>query len=142
MQPIPGTVHWDGSGSRGGRQLLPPSRCARVNSGGPTRYISDSFFLQLSEVVLNNFFTLHQVKETRDWINFDNQGSIWANKRRQMKRANMIKLQTANSNMQTFLMLLAYCFIAIFSAVLSKPKKDLISRLADCSKQVQSSFSG
>lgn len=42
----------------------------------------------------------------------------------------------------TFLMLLVYCFIAIFSTVLSKPKKDLISKLADCSKQVQSSFSG
>lgn len=44
--------------------------------------------------------------------------------------------------MQTFLMLLAYCFIASFSAVLSKPKKDLMSRLAVCSKHVQSSFSG
>ena len=42
----------------------------------------------------------------------------------------------------TFFMLLVYCFIAIFSTVLSKPKKDLISKLADCSKQVQSSFSG
>lgn len=39
-------------------------------------------------------------------------------------------------------MLAAYCFIAIFSAELSKPKKDLISRLAVCSKHVQSSFSG
>lgn len=39
-------------------------------------------------------------------------------------------------------MLLAYCFIAIFSAVVSKPKKDFISRLAVCSKHVQSSFSG
>lgn len=43
---------------------------------------------------------------------------------------------------RTFLMLLAYCFIAIFSTVLSKPKKDLMSRLALCSKQVHSSFSG
>lgn len=42
----------------------------------------------------------------------------------------------------TFLILLVYCFMAIFSTVLSKPKKDFISRLADCSKQVQSSLSG
>lgn len=42
----------------------------------------------------------------------------------------------------TFLMLAAYCFMAIFSAVLSNPKNDLMSILADCSKQVQSSFSG
>ena len=42
----------------------------------------------------------------------------------------------------TFLILLAYCFIAIFSTVLSKPKNDLMSRLAVCSKHVQSSFSG
>lgn len=42
----------------------------------------------------------------------------------------------------TFLILLAYCFMAIFSTVLSKPKKDLMSRLAVCSKHVQSSFSG
>lgn len=47
-----------------------------------------------------------------------------------------------NQHTNTFLMLLAYCFIAIFSTVLSKPKKDLMSRLADCSKHVQSSFSG
>lgn len=46
------------------------------------------------------------------------------------------------SIMVTFLMLLAYCFMAIFSTVLSKPKKDLMSKLADCSKHVQSSFSG
>lgn len=39
-------------------------------------------------------------------------------------------------------MLAAYCFMAIFSAVLSNPKNDLMSILADCSKQVQSSFSG
>lgn len=45
-------------------------------------------------------------------------------------------------NAHTFLILLAYCFIAIFSTVLSKPKKDLMSRLAVCSKHVQSSFSG
>lgn len=51
-------------------------------------------------------------------------------------------LFTKSQETLTFLMLLVYCFIAIFSTVLSKPKKDLISKLADCSKQVQSSFSG
>lgn len=45
-------------------------------------------------------------------------------------------------NTHTFLILLAYCFMAIFSTVLSKPKKDLMSRLAVCSKHVHSSFSG
>jgi len=42
----------------------------------------------------------------------------------------------------TRLMLDVYCFMAIFSTVLSKPKKDLMSRDADCSKHVHSSFSG
>ncbi len=42
----------------------------------------------------------------------------------------------------TFLMFAVYCFIAIFSTVLSKPKKDLISRLASCSKQVHAGLSG
>lgn len=48
----------------------------------------------------------------------------------------------SSSHTHTFLILLAYCFMAIFSTVLSKPKNDLMSRLADCSKHVQSSFSG
>lgn len=42
----------------------------------------------------------------------------------------------------TFLTLAVYCFMAIFSKALSKPKKDRMSSEADCSKQVQSSFSG
>lgn len=42
----------------------------------------------------------------------------------------------------TRLMFEVYCFMAIFSTVLSKPKNDLMSRDADCSKQVHSSFSG
>ena len=50
----------------------------------------------------------------------------------------LICLQTK----RTFLMLLAYCFIAIFSEEFSKPKNDLMSRLAVCSKHVHSSFSG
>ena len=49
---------------------------------------------------------------------------------------------SSHTHTHTFLMLVAYCFMAIFSTVLSKPKKDLMSRLADCSKHVQSSFSG
>ena len=43
---------------------------------------------------------------------------------------------------QTFLILAVYCLIAIFSTVLSKPKNDLISRLASCSKHVQCGLSG
>ncbi len=42
----------------------------------------------------------------------------------------------------TFLMLAVYCFMAIFSTVLSKPKNDLMSRLASCSKHVHCGFSG
>lgn len=39
-------------------------------------------------------------------------------------------------------MLSPYCFIASFSMLLSKPKKNLMSTLAFCSKHVQSEFSG
>lgn len=42
----------------------------------------------------------------------------------------------------TLLTLAVYCFMAIFSKALSKPKKDRMSSEADCSKHVQSSFSG
>ena len=42
----------------------------------------------------------------------------------------------------TLLTLAVYCLMAIFSKALSKPKKDRISSEADCSKHVQSSFSG
>ena len=49
---------------------------------------------------------------------------------------------TAGSVSLTLLTLAVYCFMAIFSNVLSKPKKERTSREADCSKQVQSSFSG
>jgi len=42
----------------------------------------------------------------------------------------------------TFLMLAAYCFMAIFSTLDSKPKNDFISIVADCSKQVQFGLSG
>lgn len=35
-----------------------------------------------------------------------------------------------------------YCFIPSFSIECSKPKKFLMSKVADCSKQVQSGFSG
>lgn len=42
----------------------------------------------------------------------------------------------------TFEMFWEYCFMAIFSTVLSNPKKDLMSRVAVCSKHVQSLFSG
>lgn len=39
-------------------------------------------------------------------------------------------------------MLSPYCFIASFSMLLSKPKKNFMSTLAFCSKHVQSEFSG
>jgi hypothetical protein len=42
----------------------------------------------------------------------------------------------------TFLMFCKYNLIASLSTVASKPKKDLILRLASCSKQVHSGFSG
>ena len=42
----------------------------------------------------------------------------------------------------TLLTLAVYCLMAIFSKALSKPKKDRMSSEADCSKHVQSSFSG
>ena len=42
----------------------------------------------------------------------------------------------------TFFILAAYCFMATFSTEDSKPKNDLISIVADCSKHVQSGLSG
>lgn len=52
-----------------------------------------------------------------------------------------LKLSTAKMHF-TFLIFAAYCFMAIFSTMFSKLKKDFISRLALCSKHVQSEFSG
>lgn len=63
-KPIHGTLHWDGSGSRGGGKPKPGAASARDNRGGPTRYIRHAFLLQLSEVVFNYFFTLRHRKRT------------------------------------------------------------------------------
>lgn len=59
VRSILSTLHWDGSGTGRGRQLRSP--VARDNTGSPARYVCNSLLLELSEVVLNNFFTLQGV---------------------------------------------------------------------------------
>lgn len=55
-----------GGGRRRRRQLSSP--VARDDRGSPARYVCDSFLLQLSEVVLDNFFALRGERgESRDF---------------------------------------------------------------------------
>lgn len=61
------TLHWDRSGG-GRRRQHPRSPVARDDRGSPARYVCYSFLLQLSEVVLNNFFALQEGEGLRgDW---------------------------------------------------------------------------
>lgn len=123
----------------GGRRRQPRSPVARDDRGSPARYVCYSFLLQLPEVVLNDFFALQEGGRRRGG---GGGGGPTETLEIRSSALDAGGEATGRATQGTFLMLLAYCFMAIFSAVLSKPKKDFMSRLAVCSKQVQSSFSG
>lgn len=64
------------------------------------------------------------------------------NRARWALRLVRLPLRDRQSRPLTLLTLAVYCFMAIFSKALSNPKKEWMSSEADCSKHVQSSFSG
>lgn len=60
VRSVLSALRWDRSGGGRRRQQQPRSPVARDDRGSPARYVCYSFLLQLSEVVLNNFFALQE----------------------------------------------------------------------------------